>query len=159
MGTTFLFFPTLFCTLFNYGSQRTKKEGNGRKGIKKPLKLNEFKGLKGLSGRLRNVQWCLERESNPHGRKAHEILSLGCLPVPPSRHEAVLTTALFCLSIGKSRGIPETSLINPSVTFKTNPDYRDASPPLPAMIISSATPPLSSFSMPFSAPVSPPPSP
>ena len=29
--------------------------------------------------------WCLERESNSHGRKAHEILSLGCLPIPPSR--------------------------------------------------------------------------
>jgi len=63
------------------------------------------------------------------------------------------------LSIGKSRDIPETSLINLPVILKTSPDYRDASPPLPAMIISSATPPLSSFSMPYSAPFSPPPSP
>lgn len=94
-------------------------EESGRKGIKKPLKLNEFKGLKVLSGRLRNVLWCLERESNPHGRKAHEILSLGCLPVPPSRHGGVLTTAWFCLSIGKSKDIPETSLTNLPVAPQT----------------------------------------
>jgi hypothetical protein len=26
-----------------------------------------------------------ERESNPHGRYGHKILSLACLPIPPSR--------------------------------------------------------------------------
>ncbi len=45
---------------------------------------------KGLERSFQNLSnpyfhWCLERESNSHGRKAHEILSLGCLPVPPSR--------------------------------------------------------------------------
>ena len=30
--------------------------------------------------------WYSERESNPHGHKAHKILSLACLPVPPPEH-------------------------------------------------------------------------
>jgi hypothetical protein len=32
------------------------------------------------------LNWCLGRESNPHGRKAQGILSPLCLPVPPPRH-------------------------------------------------------------------------
>ncbi|KAF0188606.1 MAG: hypothetical protein FD168_1719 [Desulfobulbaceae bacterium] len=83
-------------------------KGKAWNSTQKKKEKPEPPGIRGFGLNL----WCLERESNPHGRRAHEILSLGCLPVPPSRHEAVLTTALFCLSIGKSRDIPETSLTN-----------------------------------------------
>ncbi len=30
--------------------------------------------------------WCAERDLNPHGRNGQEILSLSCLPIPPSAH-------------------------------------------------------------------------
>ena len=31
--------------------------------------------------------WCAERELNPHGLFGQEILSLSCLPIPPSAHD------------------------------------------------------------------------
>jgi hypothetical protein len=58
---------------------------NGQKRQEKTRKLFPAAGLKDFVGSLWTNLWCLERESNSHGRKAHEILSLGCLPVPPSR--------------------------------------------------------------------------
>ena len=35
---------------------------------------------------LQGQIWYSKRESNPHGRKAHKILSLACLPIPPPEH-------------------------------------------------------------------------
>lgn len=31
---------------------------------------------------------CLERDLNPHDRNDRKILSLVCIPVPPSRHRS-----------------------------------------------------------------------
>ena len=74
-GTQFLFPHTLLCTLFNFGSQWTEKEENGRKGIKKPRKPNRFAGLKHLKKLLWNFKvmglskkWCRRRDSNSHDR-------------------------------------------------------------------------------------------
>ncbi len=72
--TCFFIGLILRCT-FSTVSQVTKK-------AQKPYR---FSGLKDLNGSLWTTLWCLESDSNRHGHMAHEILSLGCLPIPPSR--------------------------------------------------------------------------
>ena len=35
------------------------------------------------------IFWCRELDLNQHERKAHQILSLARLPIPPSRHKKI----------------------------------------------------------------------
>jgi hypothetical protein len=48
------------------------------------------------------------RESNPHGHKAHKILSLACLPIPPPEHFTNMSKNL-CLLFHKDNDLFETT--------------------------------------------------
>ena len=47
-----------------------------------------------INNAVKILLWCLEWESNPHSRR-NKILSLACLPIPPSRHVSQIILVKF----------------------------------------------------------------
>lgn len=83
---------------------------------KNPQTFSEC-GFLDFLGLLWLFKWCLERESNSHAHGEHEILSLGCLPVPPSRLRGSVVTRRIAAGMAngvcKERRLPLNRCVRP----------------------------------------------
>ena len=65
--------------------------------------------------------WCLESDSNRHERKAHEILSLGCLPIPPSRRVGCFYhTRIIFVNLQKQKRLFQQVLSDIQILYQSN---------------------------------------